>query len=92
MEAVAGKVPDFPQGCGQEESWEHMSRWRLGPAPRLWFNLGCDQFAPDNLVELREFSQIIITILRSSLVVQWVKDLALSLLWLRSQIWCRFSR
>ena len=30
-------------------------------------------------------------VLRSSLVAQWVKDLALSLLWLRPLKWCRFD-
>lgn len=28
---------------------------------------------------------------RSSLVSQWIKDLALSLQWLRSLLWCRFN-
>lgn len=60
VEAVAGKVPDLPWGCGQEKFWEPSPLWGLGPTPGMHLDLGQDQFAPDYLAELREPGQTII--------------------------------
>ena len=61
MEAVAGKVPDLPWGCGQK-FWEREPSplWRLGPTLGMHLDLGQDQFPPDYLVEFRESGQTII--------------------------------
>ena len=55
------------------------------------FNYGFSSFSLCNIPKHLLKQNYIRYSLRSSLVAQWVQDPALSLLWLKSLLWCKFD-